>query len=91
MAGPRDQESLTEARGLLDDVARRRPGWSRVAVLQATIDERAGKPDDALADYLRAIDLGDRQVPVARRAIMLLLERRRYADADQVIRKLNRE
>ena len=83
-----DKGGLVKAREELLAVSRRRPGWSRVALCQGRIDDLEGNADRAIEYYLRAIDLGDRQLEVVRRTLRLLYERRRYADAELVIQRL---
>jgi tetratricopeptide (TPR) repeat protein len=83
-----DKSGLTKAREELQAVSRRRPGWSQVAVCQGQINDLEGNEDRAVENYLRAIELGDRQPEVVRRALRLLYDRRRYADAELVIQRL---
>jgi tetratricopeptide (TPR) repeat protein len=55
------------------------------------IGELEGKSDEALTDYQRAIDMGDRQVAVIRQVVRLLHDRRHFAEADQLLRRLQPE
>lgn len=87
-ARPDEGESLAQARTLLASVARQHPSWSRVALLTAIADERAGHFDRAADSYLRAVELGERQPRVLSRLASLLIEWRRFAEADQVLRTL---
>ena len=80
--------ALIEARGLLAAVAARRPNWSEVALAEAEIDDLQDNPESALRNYLRAIELGDRSWLAIRRGVGLLVERRRFDQADQLMRKL---
>lgn len=77
-----------EARALLTEVAARRPGWARVPLLEGEIAEQEKNPDLALEKYQRALEMGERQLPVVRRVVRRLYERHRYAEADQVLRRL---
>jgi tetratricopeptide (TPR) repeat protein len=77
-----------EARAILTDVGNKRPNWSRVPLAVARAYELEGSPDKAIEFYRKAIDLGERQLTVVRHLVELLVERGRYVDADQVIRKL---
>jgi predicted Zn-dependent protease len=79
-------EVLPEARKLLDDVARRRQGDSRLALLQAAVADLSGNPDSALAFYLQALSRGATRSDVVRRAVQLLYQAGRYDEADEVIR-----
>lgn len=83
-----ERGSVAPARALLAQVANQRPGWSRVPLALAKASELESSPDRAIEHYLRTIELGDRQLDVVRRLVELLSERRRYAEADLVIRKL---
>jgi tetratricopeptide (TPR) repeat protein len=87
-AGRGDKRSLDEARSLLTEIVARRPSWSAVPLARAQIEEAAGHPAEALPHYLKAIDLGERSPQIIGRAAQLLYAYRRYAEADQVIRKL---
>lgn len=83
-----DTRALGEARALLRAVAERRPFLSDVPLAQAAVEEQAGDPAEAIRNYLRAIELGEVAPEVIRRTAQLLVERNRYAEADQVVRKL---
>jgi tetratricopeptide (TPR) repeat protein len=86
-----DRPALDEARRRSAEVAERRPSWSRAPLLQATLEEMDGKPDRALDDYLQAARQGERRPEVLRRVLELLYERRRYAEAAQVLRDLREQ
>ena len=60
-----DRAGLAEARTLLNDLARRRPDWSRVALLQGRLAELDGDSSAELDAYRRAFDLGERRADVA--------------------------
>jgi tetratricopeptide (TPR) repeat protein len=81
------RSGLTEARRLLAEAGQRRPSWSRVALLEAQLDEREGKPEPALRSYLRALDLGAYEPGVVRRAVRLLVAGGRYVEADRIIQR----
>jgi tetratricopeptide (TPR) repeat protein len=83
-----DRSGLGEARELLTLVGRERPQWSRVPLALAEADEVEQKLDSAVDNYQRAVDLGERRLSVVRRLVQLLYERKRYAAADEVLRKL---
>lgn len=88
---PGRADDLRAARDLLDRVAARRADWARVPLMRAAIAEIEGKPDEAIAAYQRAVELGDRQVGVVARLVELLYQAKRYADADAAIRRLGEE
>lgn len=83
-----DKARAAEARAILAEVANKRPGWSRVPLAVAQSYELEGSPAKAIDHYRKAIDLGERQLPVVRQLVEMLVERGRYVDADQVIRQL---
>ncbi len=86
-----DRGGLAEAKTLLDDLARRRPDWSRVALLQGRLAELDGASAAALDAYQRAFDLGERRPDVARPLVRMLAERGRWDEADQVMRRLQEQ
>lgn len=89
-AKPGDKAAMEEARGHLEAVAISRPAWSNVAVSLAEIDDLMGNHDGAIKNYLRAIvDLGERRTAPIQRTIQLLYDKRRYREADLVLRKLH--
>jgi tetratricopeptide (TPR) repeat protein len=83
-----DRSGLAEARTRLVEAAAKRPGWSRVPLLQADLEELEGHEDAAIGSYLQAVEQGDRQPVVIRRLVGLLYERQRYGEASQVLRRL---
>jgi tetratricopeptide (TPR) repeat protein len=89
--GPAREGLLAEARPLLSAVAARRPTWSRVPLCQAQIDDLLGREDAALANYLEAIQRGERGSLPLRRAVELLYTRQRYQEAYQILRELPRQ
>jgi predicted Zn-dependent protease len=80
-----DRTGLAEARRLLAEVTRRRPAWARAALLQAQLDELEQRTEQALAGYVRAVVLGERQPGTALRATELLVQRGKYAVADRLL------
>jgi tetratricopeptide (TPR) repeat protein len=81
-------ERLEEAGSLLRRAAAQRPFWPLIPVSQAEVADLLGRPDEAINAYLRAVGLGERDPAVVRRTVQLLFERRRYEQADEVIRVL---
>jgi tetratricopeptide (TPR) repeat protein len=82
-----DKTGLAQARPLLKELAGRRPTWPRVPLLEAYLAEVEGDAARSLAGYLKALELGERRPGVVARAVQLLVERGRYAEADQAIQK----
>jgi tetratricopeptide (TPR) repeat protein len=52
------------------------------------VEDLAGNPEQAIVEYQRAVELGERGPAAIQRLVQLLNSRRRYMEADQVIRKL---
>ena len=84
-----DRTGLKDARVLLAEAGKRRPGWSRPPLLEAEIEELEGNADAAAAKYQQAIDLGDHRLEVIRRTVQLLASHRRYEEARQVLRQFD--
>ncbi|SIO61511.1 Tfp pilus assembly protein PilF [Singulisphaera sp. GP187] len=78
---------LDQARLLLSEAAKRRPDWSQVPLLEAAIAEQEGSPERATEAYLRAIERGEGQPLVIRHVVNLLIDQKRFAEADRIIQK----
>src|SRR5262249_27726691 len=87
-AAEKNDASLTEARKLIDDLAKRRPSWTRVLLLSGQLHRRPGNVERALENYQEAIKRGDVRSALIRRTASLLYERRKFQEADAVIRRL---
>jgi len=83
-----DRSRLDQARRLLDAVRLQRPEWPRVPLLEAEIAELEGDGRRAADAFLAAIEKGDRDPEVIRRAVQALYQTRRYSDADRLIQKM---
>jgi tetratricopeptide (TPR) repeat protein len=86
-----ERSGLGEARQLLAEAKERRKEWSRLPLLEAAADELEGKADSAAANYLRALELGERDPAVVAQAARLLYQRRRFAAAGQAVRLLEEQ
>ena len=82
------QKPAGEVPQLLKAVAERRPKWSRLILAQAEWEELSGRPENAIGKFQQAIDAGERDPMVLRRAVVLLYERRRYVEAEELLQKL---
>lgn len=78
-------KGLAEARTLLEAVAVSRPSWGRVELCRAQLAEAEGDPEGAITHYQEAVEEGEQGPAVLRRLTQLLVERRRYAEADRVV------
>lgn len=76
--------ALTE----LAEAAVQRPAWSRIPRLRGDIYDLQGQSELAVQSYLQAIELGEQDTRPISRAVFLLFEQGRYAEADRVVRKL---
>jgi tetratricopeptide (TPR) repeat protein len=83
-----DKSGLTAARTELDAVSKRRPGWSRVSLCLGQVWDLEGQEERALEHYLRAIELGERQLELIRRVVGLLYDRGRFTEAEMVLQRL---
>ena len=86
--GPISTDKLDEARLNLAAASKSRPAWPVLALAEAEIDELSGHQDGAINAYRRAIELGAHDLDVIRRTVQLLYDRRRYDQADELIRRL---
>lgn len=84
----RDAE-LKELRRLVQNVQQQRPGWGRVYVALARIDELEGLTEQAVENYRRALKEGDREEYVIRRAVDLYRERNQDALAAALLQELS--
>ncbi len=84
-------ELLDEARQLLDQVAAQRPSWPAVLLAKAEIEKLKGNTDQAIANYRKAMDLGDRSTRAIRPLVQLLYQSQRYGEADQVMELMRQQ
>ena len=83
-----DREGLEEASSLLKKLALERPNWHQVAVTRGQVYELQGKRETAVAQYMEAVELGERNPAIINRLCLLLYQSQRYADAAKVMQKL---
>jgi cellulose synthase operon protein C len=91
LAAKGDKSQLRSARKLLEDVRLQRPGWSRVLLMLAQVEELDGNLVAATDRYLTALQLGERSPLLVRRLVVLLFQRQRFQEADQVLRRLEEQ
>src|SRR5262249_43721612 len=82
---------LEEVRQHLDHVASQRPAWPVVHLARAEMEIFKGNDEQAVAHFRRASELGERSPRVVRKLVELLYQRQRYAEADQEMRRLQKE
>jgi tetratricopeptide (TPR) repeat protein len=68
-----------------------RQGWGRVYLALAQLDELSGRNDDALANYRKAIDHGERTEFVIRRTVELLWAQKKDDEAYRLLNSLYTE
>jgi tetratricopeptide (TPR) repeat protein len=83
-----DRNRLPEARRLLEDVATRRPNWSRVFFLEGEIALLENNKHQAIDNYQKAFDMGERGVEVVRPLVQLLYRAGKFAQAEKVLQQL---
>ena len=83
--------ALDQALQYLAQAREIRPSWSRLPLLVAGIYDQQRKYDRALENYQEAIKLGERNPEAIRRAVQLLYERHRYAEAEGMLHRLDEQ
>jgi tetratricopeptide (TPR) repeat protein len=78
-----------ELRELINKVQVQRPGWGRVYVALASLDELEGLTDQALEHYRTAVKEGDRDEKVIRKTVALYRERKLDAQAAGMLDELS--
>jgi len=78
----------TKASNLVEEILARRGDWWGGLVLRGQLAELTGQPEDAVRDYLQAIDRGAMQPDLARRLVGLLYQRQQFDKIDQIVQKL---
>jgi len=81
-------ERLDRALNLLGQASRQRPAWGQVLLLTAGIYDQKGDHELALQNYVRAIEMGDGNPKAYRRAVDLLTQAGRHAEADKIMNRL---
>ncbi|OAI50400.1 hypothetical protein AYO44_17815, partial [Planctomycetaceae bacterium SCGC AG-212-F19] len=85
------RDGLDQARKLLDAVAVMRPSWPAVLIARADLEALQNNPEQAIANYRHAVELGERNPRVVRHLVDQLYKRQRYDEAEQEIRKLQQD
>src|SRR5262249_24726335 len=78
VAAKGNPDVLDDAQQHLDAVATRKPGWTLVLLAKARLEELKGNAEQAIANYRRAIDLGERNPRTVRQLVQQLYKRQRY-------------
>jgi cellulose synthase operon protein C len=86
-ADARDTQRVAAARKLLNEINQLSKDHPAVPLLEGAIDEIQRNPEQAIKHYQQAVDRGERQPRLFYQLTRLLVERRRFLEADQVVRK----
>ncbi len=86
-----DPAGIKETRALAARVRDLRPGWSRIFVALAQLDELENLTDAALANYTEALEKGERQESVIRRAVELYRNKQQDDKAAGLLDKLSND
>jgi predicted Zn-dependent protease len=86
-----DRSGLAEARRLCNELTKRASGWAPAALLAANLDELEGQSGRAIENYQLAVERGERRPAAIKRLAELLVERRRYEEADLALRRLEEQ
>jgi cellulose synthase operon protein C len=86
----REQKRLDEARKLVEEMRRARPEWHQSYRLEGEIDDILNRPDAAIANYQRALELGSKNANTARRVVVLLYQRGRMGEVQAAMKYIGR-
>src|SRR5699024_10246083 len=78
-----------DARAMAQEVLSSRPDWWAGYLLRGQIAEASGKSNDAIEDYIQAIERGSDDPRLVRRVFGLLYVRQRFDEIDLLTRKLD--
>ncbi|WP_165250219.1 tetratricopeptide repeat protein [Paludisphaera soli] len=79
-----DRRKLEEAAALEAEISRRRPEWWGGPALAGQVAELSDRPDEAIARFTRALELGSNQPELARRLVGLLDRQHRLDELDRL-------
>ncbi|MCS6850891.1 MAG: tetratricopeptide repeat protein [Gemmataceae bacterium] len=82
-----DRQAQSLAAQVVHQVLAQRPSWAAAVLTRAELEDLQGNSEAALRDYLRAVELGERNAGALGRLLYLLTQRRRYAEALEVVRR----
>lgn len=83
----RVRKMYAQARDHLTQAQVKRPAWSRIPLLLAQISDSSGDSQAAVAEYLRAIEMGERRPEIIGRAAELLFLQKRDLEAGMILRR----
>ena len=85
------EEPLKRAMHELEQVVLARPNWAEAAALKGMTAHRLGRLEEAAKDLERAVELGDRRLPVYEQLIGLLDRLNRSSDVERYLARLEAE
>jgi exosortase len=83
-----DDPQLHEAERLVREIAGLRPNWQRRYVLQGVLARKKNQLDEAIVAYQQAIRLGNHNIGLSEELIDLLVEQRRFTEADREFQRV---
>ena len=86
-----DPKLLDEAANLLAEAKTRRPGWSKVTLAAAEVDELRGDLGAAARGFQAALDQGERDPQAIRRFVQVLYRQGRFAQAATLLGRVQQE
>lgn len=89
--GKGEDGTLAQAKKILAELSRKQENWAKLPLLEARLADLEHDPNRAVEHSLRAFELGERPPGLGYRLASLLLGRRQYREAEQVIRRLEED
>lgn len=86
-----DPGALAQARTHLNAAATERPNWAAIPLAQGELEELLNNPRQALTQYRRAHELGERNPRFIRRLVELLNREQQYAEAEGLLRTMQQQ
>jgi cellulose synthase operon protein C len=83
-----NSENLAAARQLAADISKRRPRWANGFALRGAIAELDHSAEEAIDDYMKAVELGFVRPSVIHRLVGLLNDQKRVDDINRVSKML---
>lgn len=89
--GHKSKDALDKARHLLTVASAQRPNWHPIIQTRAELDELQGRPDQAIANYRRAIDLGSRDPKAMKQLLILLSQAQRFDEVENLLARMQKQ
>jgi predicted Zn-dependent protease len=85
------KDALEKARHLLTVAGAQRPNWHPIIQARAELDELQGRPEQAIANYRRAVDLGSRDPQAMKQLLVLLSQAQRFDEVEQLLARMQKQ